>query len=62
FGRRLATNRRCLVLAVPPALPFDRVLRVAGLDRAFRVEESLEQAVACMAIHSVPPDLPRNGA
>ena len=62
FGRRLATNRRCLVLAVPPALPFDRVLRVAGLDRAFRVEESLEQAVACMAIPSVPPDLPRNGA
>jgi len=61
FGRRLATSRRSLVLAVPPALPFDRVLRVAGLDRAFRVEESLEQAVARMAGSSAPPDPPRGG-
>jgi anti-anti-sigma factor len=49
FGRRLATNRRSLVLVVPPTLPFARVLHVSGLDRAYRVEPSIERAVAGVA-------------
>jgi anti-anti-sigma factor len=55
FGRRLATNRRSLVLAVPPVLPFNRILHVSGLDRAFRVETSVERALAGVARPIAPP-------
>jgi len=44
FGQHLTTTRRALVPAVPSALPFVRVLRVAGLDKAFRIVESPEWA------------------
>lgn len=45
FGRRLATHRRSLVLAVPSSSPLARIITAAGLDIAFQTFGSTEQAV-----------------
>lgn len=46
FDKRLRTNRRRLVVVAPSGTSAGRILRIAGLEFAVRVCESLDDAFA----------------